>query len=56
MFYQQGDVLLVPCENIYGKKLDHLTLMEGEATGHAHKVSNGLAELFETGSTKFLRV
>jgi len=55
--YQQGDVLIEEWEGkIEGNKLDHLILQEGEATGHAHRVSSGLAELFESGSTKFLKV
>jgi len=55
--YQQGDVLMFAVESIdESKKLNHLVLAEGEATGHMHKVTNGLAELFETGSTKYLKV
>jgi hypothetical protein len=56
MFYQQGDVLLIPTNKVQGKKLDHLTLAEGEVTGHTHRISEGLAELFENGSIKYLRV
>lgn len=40
MFYQQGDVLIIKKENIdltKGKKLNHRTLAEGEATGHSHQ-------------------
>jgi len=54
--YQQGDVLLFKVEKLEGKKLDHLVLAEGEVTGHCHKISKGLAELFESGSTKYLEV
>ena len=55
---QQGDVLLFSAEEVPAgaKKLAHLVLQEGEHTGHAHRVSSGLAELFETGSTKYLKV
>ena len=56
MLYQQGDVLITKVDEAQGKKLDHLVLMEGELTGHAHRISKGLAELFESGSTKYLKV
>lgn len=57
MYYQQGDVLVVSIDEIpKATKLDHLILQTGEVTGHAHRISNGLAELFETGSTKYLKV
>ncbi len=45
---RQGDVLIIPCDSSgAGCKLDHLTLAEGEVTGHSHRISNGEAELFE---------
>lgn len=56
MQIQQGDVLMEKVNEIHGNKLDHLILQEGELTGHAHRVSTGLAELFETGSTRYLNV
>ncbi len=56
MYYQQGDVIIEKVSGVEGKKLDHLVLQTGEATGHAHRISKGLAELFESGSTKFLRI
>lgn len=56
MYYQQGDVIVENCEKVTGKKLDHLVLETGEVTGHAHRITKGLAELFETGSTKYLKV
>ena len=58
MLLQQGDVLItkVNVNEIKGDKLNHLVLMEGELTGHAHRISKGLAELFENGSTKYLKV
>lgn len=55
-YYQQGDVLIFPTSEIEGEKLDHLVLEEGEVTGHAHRISDGLAELFQSGSTKYLKV
>ena len=43
---RQGDVLLVPLvqpQNSFGKILNHLTLAEGEVTGHRHRISDGQA-------------
>lgn len=54
--YQQGDVLLRKVSEIQGKKLKHLVLAEGEATGHKHQIIEGDAELYEHGGTLFLRV
>ena len=58
MMNQQGDVLMFRVEEIPkgAKKLNHCVLMEGELTGHAHRVSEGIAYLFEHGSTKYLQV
>ena len=56
---RQGDVLLVPCKQSqadYGQRLSHLTLAEGEVTGHRHRISDGRAELYERDGTLFLRV
>jgi hypothetical protein len=58
--YRQGDVLLIlrPAGSIpkTAVKLPHLTLAEGEVTGHAHKISEGQADLFDDAGKKFLRV
>jgi hypothetical protein len=53
---RQGDVILVPVLEIEGQKLSHLTLAEGEVTGHKHRISDGQAELFEKDGTLYLRV
>lgn len=60
---RQGDVLLVQMtaaaaflEGTQGKKLNHLTLAEGEVTGHRHRISRGNAELYERDGTLYLRV
>ncbi|MBP0020696.1 MAG: hypothetical protein J7647_24465 [Cyanobacteria bacterium SBLK] len=53
---RQGDVLLKPVPETTGKKLSHLTLAEGEVTGHSHRISNGEAELYEKDGTLYLRV
>ena len=56
MLYQQGDVLLQVVSEIKGKKLNHLTLAKGEATGHHHTIAKGNAELYDHEGTLFLRV
>lgn len=53
---QQGDVVLVKVAKIGGKKLNHLTLAQGEVTGHHHTITEGDAELYEQEGTLFLRV
>lgn len=54
---RQGDVLLLSTEeSIEGNKLSHLTLAEGEVTGHSHRISDGQAELYEKDGTLYLRV
>ncbi|MBD2186307.1 hypothetical protein H6S82_19085 [Planktothrix sp. FACHB-1355] len=53
---RQGDVILLPAQQAEGKKLPHLTLAEGEVTGHAHRISKGEAELLERDGTLYLRV
>lgn len=53
---RQGDVILLPTQQFEGKKLPHLTLAEGEVTGHKHRISEGLAELYEKDGTLYLRV
>jgi hypothetical protein len=55
-YYQQGDVLLKTTQGIKGKKLNHLTLAEGEVSGHHHTITKGEAELYEHEGTLFLRV
>jgi hypothetical protein len=54
---RQGDVLIIPSDSLAtGTKLPHLTLAEGEVTGHRHRISNGEAELFERDGVLYLRV
>ena len=53
---RQGDVILQPAQQPQGKKLPHLTLAEGEVTGHSHRISDGKAELYEKDGTLYLRV
>jgi hypothetical protein len=56
MLIQQGDVLVIKVEKVIGKKLKHLTLAEGEVTGHSHKITEGEAELYEENGVLYLRV
>ncbi|MBF2004046.1 MAG: hypothetical protein IGS49_00860 [Chlorogloeopsis fritschii C42_A2020_084] len=53
---RQGDVILLPVQQIEGQKLPHLTLAEGEVTGHKHRIVNGQAELYEQDDTLYLNV
>jgi hypothetical protein len=55
-YYQQGDVVIKIVSGVKGKKLDHLTLAKGEATGHHHTITKGDAELYEHEGTLFLQV
>jgi len=54
--WRHGDVLIEEVEKIEGEKVDNLILAYGEVTGHKHQISKGLAELFESGDTKYLHV
>lgn len=53
---RQGDVILIPVKQIQGKSLPHLTLAEGEVTGHKHRIIEGEATLYEQKGTLYLRV
>lgn len=53
---RQGDIILQSVKPTFGKKLSHLTLAEGEVTGHSHRITNGNAELYEKEGTLYLRV
>ncbi|MFN6530098.1 hypothetical protein [Nostoc sp. ChiSLP03a] len=53
---RQGDVILLPVQQVEGQKILHLTLAEGEVTGHKHQIIEGKAELYEKDSTLYLRV
>ena len=53
---RQGDVILKVVDRIQGQKLTHLTLAEGEVTGHSHRIADGQAELYEKDGTLYLKV
>lgn len=56
MFLQQGDVLIKSTQRVKGKKVGHLTLAKGEATGHHHTITKGDATLYEQDGTLYLHV
>ena len=53
--FRHGELLIKPVNEIKGKKLNHLILAEGEATGHKHEVM-GDAELYEHEKTLYLHI
>ena len=61
---RQGDVILLSLKQTdstayldhLGQRLPHITLAEGEVTGHSHRISEGKAELYEKDGTLYLRV
>ena len=59
---RQGDVILSPVDSATdmtiqeGEKLSHLTLAEGEVTGHSHRISQGEAELRDRDGTLYLSI
>lgn len=53
---RQGDVILIPTPEITGQILPHLTLAEGEVTGHKHQIKDGEAELYEKNDVLYLKV
>lgn len=57
MYYQQGDVLIKKVDyTVKGKKLNHLTLAEGEKTGHNHSIVEGLGQLIMMDKIMHLQV
>ena len=53
---RQGDVILLPVQQVDGQKKLDLILAEGEVTGHKHRISEGQAELYEQDGSLYLRV
>lgn len=56
MFYRHGDVIIKQVAEVKGKKLKHLRLAEGEVSGHAHRITEGDAELYEHKGILYLRI
>jgi len=59
--YRQGDVILRRVQSMPEmddeKKLSHLTLAEGESTGHRHRIIQGQAQLYQLAvGVMYLRV
>lgn len=59
--YRQGDVLFVPIKKLpkrkRGKKRENGHILEGEATGHVHRIGVlDAAEVLEIGNGLFLNV
>lgn len=55
--FRHGDVIIVPTtDKIDGEKEKHLTLAQGETTGHAHRITKGKAALFRFNEKTYLRV
>lgn len=56
-YWQQGDVLIKQVDyNIKGNKLNHMTLAEGEASGHHHSIVSGLGQLIMMDNIMHLQV
>ena len=51
---RHGELLVKVVKSVRGKKLNHLILAEGEATGHKHEIVEGEATLYEHEGTFFL--
>lgn len=47
-FFQQGDVVLIPCKEIPTDLVSHPAnaVQEGEVTGHAHRLQGDAFEIF----------
>lgn len=56
--YRHGDVGIFPTKKKFldGVKRDRLVLAEGEVTGHAHRIAEGEASLYEKNGVLYLRV
>ena len=54
--YRQGDVILVPVKQAEGEKIQHLTLAQGEVTGHKHRISEGDAQLYAENTDLYLSI
>ena len=57
MYFQQGDVLITKIDyEVKGEELEHLTLAEGEATGHHHSIVEGLGQLIMMDKLMHLQI
>jgi hypothetical protein len=54
---RHGDVIIIPTnDEIEGDVEKHLTLAEGEVTGHSHRIIDGDAALFKFNNKMYLKV
>ena len=59
IYYRQGDVIIrkvKPIDGNKGEKLNHLILAKGEVTGHAHRITQGQADLYQFNNMLYLTV
>lgn len=59
MQYRHGDVLVQKVSRLPGnaKKLKHVTLAEGEVTGHSHRIQDkSTAEMYRANDELYLKV
>lgn len=58
LYFRHGDVILKRVDAIPANaaKQKHLTLAEGEVTGHSHRISTGQAALFKFDEKMYLEV
>ena len=54
-YYQQGDVLFFPCDEVKGKETKDGILVEGEASGHYHRVAVAEAKVYEENGVKYVQ-
>ncbi len=57
--WRQGDIYIQQAAQVPGdaRLLPHLTLAEGEMTGHSHRIADAQsAKLYRAGASLFLRV
>lgn len=54
--YRHGDVIIKEVDGVKGERKDHLTLAEGEVTGHSHRISEGEASLFQFDEQVYLEI
>ncbi|MBZ0185113.1 MAG: hypothetical protein K8F91_02600 [Candidatus Obscuribacterales bacterium] len=60
--YRQGDVLLIPVEDVPSGSIQEsqadsrVILAYGEVTGHAHAIDATLAKTFQNGDKRYLEV
>lgn len=55
--WRHGDVIIIETDDkISGEKQKHLTLAEGEVTGHSHRIKDGIAGLFKFNEKTYLQV